>query len=101
MVRLYALHHIGRQVFEGYVGIAVKEVLSVDQQIAHAIAVDRDDAAGIQFHAGQTGYQLVEHGAFGEVEGIGVVHNGVALHHHHHAGCRNGGLVQRTRRPLE
>ena len=46
------------------------------------MTVHRDLPILRQRHAGQLSYERIKHGTLGEIEGIGIVDNGIAVHHH-------------------
>ncbi len=94
LVHLHLVHHIGRQVFERNSRVALEEVLTVDQQVAHEFPVHGDAAAVLYLHARQLFHQSVEHRSFRQLEGIGVVDQRVVLHHHHHLRGLHHGLFQ-------
>ena len=77
VVHLDVLHRIGRQVLECYLGVSGKEVLAVHHQTLNKLAVHLDLTV-LQLSTGQLGYQRVEHRAFGQLKGGGIVHDGIA-----------------------
>ena len=79
LIDLHVLDGVGRDVFEHEVVVAVKELLAVEQQRLHKLAVDLDLAVAVELHARQLRYQHIQHRPFGKLEGVGVVHDRVAL----------------------
>ena len=76
------VHRVGRQVLERCLGVALEEVAAVDQQVVNLLAVHLDLAVLVQLGAWQLAYQGIEHRPLGQVEGVGIVDDGVATHHH-------------------
>ncbi len=79
VIDLHLLDHVGGQVVEHDLAVFGEEVLAVKQQALHILAVDIDAAVVLQFHAGQLTDESVEHASLGELEGIGVEDERVAL----------------------
>ena len=77
VVDLHILHRIVGQVVEHYFVVAFEEVLSIERQVVHLLPVHVDVAIVFQFCTGHLTHQSVEHRAFGQVEGGGVVDHGV------------------------
>ena len=59
------------------------------------MSVDVNLASRLKLCAGKEADQLVEHRAGAQLEGIGVVDDGVAAHHHLQLGCRYDHFFQR------
>ena len=93
----HILHRIGRQVLEYQFAIALKEVLSVEQEIVHELAVVVDSSVALEFDARQLANQGVEHRAFRQLEQAGIVHDGVALMIETDARRLDGHLLQGLR----
>ena len=100
-VHLELLDGIVGQVVEHDFVVAFVEVLAVEEEVVHLSAVDVDFAVFLELSAGQLADKSVEHGAFGQVEGVGVVHDGVALVKHLDFGGRHHGFAQLAVRFLE
>ena len=91
LITRHVLHHIGRHVLQQQFAVAVEEVLPVQQHRVDGFPVHIDDAALLQRHARQFLDELVEHRAFCQIEGIGIIDERVAIHvelqlrrlHHH------------------
>ena len=79
---LHFVHHIGRQVFEGYPRVSLEEVLAVDEQVADSAPVYDDHAVVLQLRSRQLFDERIEHGALRKLEGVGIIYDGVPLHHH-------------------
>ena len=70
---LQLLHGVVGQVVEHDLILALEEVLAVQRQVVHLLAVDVDVAVFLQFCTRHLTDESVEHRAFGQVEGRGVV----------------------------
>ena len=89
-IYLDVVHHIARQVLQRNLGVTLEEVAPVDHQVVHKLAINKNLAV-LQFHTRQAAHQAIEHAALCQLEGIGIIDNGVAtivhldlrrLHHH-------------------
>ena len=103
------LYGVGRQVFEHELAVVAEELLAVEEQVVDELALVVDAAVALQLNAWQLTDEGVEHGAFGQDEGIGIIDNGVALVVELHTGGRNrhfgqhgrdGSQIERRQRPL-
>ena len=95
-IDFHVLHHIGGQVVECHLGIALEEIFAVDQQALHLAAIDEDLPVGLQSHAWQHGDELVKHGTRLQLEGVGMIDHRVAVHHHLNLCGRDRHLAQRV-----
>ena len=86
MVGLHLLHGVGRQVVEHHLVVALEEVLAVEQQFVDLLAMHQNATVVLQLHAVHLTDEGIEHGAVGNVEGIGIEGDGVAAIEHFHAG---------------
>ena len=97
LVGLHLVHRVGRQVLQGFLGVAVEEVAAVDEQRAHLPSVDFYHTV-LQCRPRQLADERVEHGTLGELEGRSVVDDCVALCDHldfgglHHQLVEHGGV---------
>ena len=96
-VHLELFDGVVRQVVEHDAVVALIEILAVEQEVVELAAVDKDFAIAVEGGAGQLADEVAEHGTFGQVEGIGVVHHGVAAHHHLDLRGLHQGLAQLMR----
>ena len=89
-IDLDGVHHIAWQIVQRNLGITLEEVAPVDHQVVHKLAI-HEYLAILQLHARQAAHQAIEHAALCQLEGIGVIDDGVAtvvhldlrrLHHH-------------------
>ena len=94
VVHLYLLHRVGRQVAQGHLRVAREELAAAHEQPADELAVVGDASALADAHAGQGLDQAGEHVAVRHLQGVGVVLDGVALHHHEDARGPHHGLAQ-------
>ena len=94
VVYLQVLHRIVGQVVEHELVLAAEEVLSVQEQVVDALSVDVDVAVLLQLGTRELSYQSVEHRTFGQVEGSGIVDDGVAAILYLHLGARNDHAVE-------
>ena len=78
VVHFHVLDRVGRQVFEHDGRFAFEKILSVEQQVFHVTPVDEDAPVVFQFHARKLADERTEHGAFGQLERVGVVGHRVA-----------------------
>ena len=75
---------------QGYFGVTVEEVLSINQQAADEVPVYRDAPALFQAHTGKLSDEFVKHGAFCQLESIGIIDERITFHHHHDSrGCHS------------
>ena len=88
------LDHVGGEVVEHDGAVFLEKVLAVEQEAFHLFPVDKDAAVVLQFRTGQLADEGIEHGTFLELEGIGVVDDGVAAHVELYLGGLDDGLVQ-------
>ena len=80
-INLHLVHHVGGQILQGHTRISAKEVFAIDQQTAHILPIDGDLAVA-QLEAREEFDEAVEHRAFGQLKGVGIVDEGVAFHDH-------------------
>ena len=73
------LDGVGGQVLEHELAVVAEELLAVEQQVVHELAFVVDASVRLHLHARQLTDECVEHGTFGQDEGVGVVDDGVAL----------------------
>ena len=97
LVDLYVLDGIGADVFEHDVVVAVHKLLAVEQERLDELAVDLYLAIAAKLGAGKLGDECVEHRAFGEIEGVGVVDDCVTLVVEFDFGGCDCDLVERDR----
>lgn len=88
------LDSVGGQVLKSHFGITLEEVLAVDEQFVDLAAVHLYHAVRRDRGARELAHEGVEHRAFAELEGSGVKHHRVALHHHLHARAGDGHFVE-------
>ena len=87
------LHDVGGQVLQHQLAVVPEELLAVEQQGIHKLALMVDASVRLQLHVRQLAQQSIEHGAFGQDEGIGIVDDGVAPVVELHFRGRNGHLL--------
>ena len=95
VVHLDVLHRVVRQVVEHHPVVALEEVGAVQRQVIHAPPVHQYLAVVLQRHARQLTDKSVEHRPLRHVEGIGVIHQRVAVPHQLHLRGRHHHLVER------
>ena len=100
VVDLHFLHSVGRQVVEHHGVVATEELLAVEQQALHELAVVVYLSVLLQFHAWHLLDEGIEHGAFSQLEGVGIVDQRVATIVEHHLRCRHLHLLQGVALPL-
>ena len=100
VVDLHFLHGVGRQVVEHHGVVASEELLAVEQQALHELAIVVDLSVLLQFHARHLLDEGIEHGAFSKLEGIGIVDQRVATIVEHHLRSRHLHLLQGVALPL-
>ena len=93
-VHLELLDGVVRQIFEHDAVVSLIEILAVEQEVVELAAVDKDFAIAVEGGAGQLADEVAEHGTFGQVEGIGVVNEGIALVVEFDFGGRHYGFAQ-------
>ena len=100
VVDLHFLHSVGRQVVEHHGVVATEELLAVEQQTLHELAIVVDLSVLLQFHARHLLDEGIEHGAFSQLEGVGIVDQRVATIVEHHLRSRHLHLLQGVALPL-
>ena len=93
----HVLHRVGRQVLEHELPTAFEEVLAVQQEVVHELAVVVDAPVALEFDARQLTEQGVEHRAFRQLELAGIIYHGVAPEVESDARCLDGHLLQGLR----
>ena len=71
------LHGVVGQVVEHYLVLSLEEVLTVQREIVHLLAVDIDVSVVLEFGTGHLTNQSVEHRTFWQVKGGGIIHQRV------------------------
>ena len=94
VVHLYLIHGVGGQILKSLFGVTLKEVAAVNEQRTHRLAVHLNHAFIIECGARHLPYKGIEHAALREFKGIGIVHDGVAVHHHLYLGGLHGNSIQ-------
>ena len=94
---LHLIDGIGRQILQGCLGVAGKEVFAIDEQTLNTSSVHFDFAITVQFCPRELCNQRIEHRAFSQFEGVGIEHDGVALHHHLDFRASNHHFVEQFR----
>ena len=105
-VNLHLFDRIERQILQHHLVPAFEEVLAVECEIIDLLAIDKDGAVVLQFHAWHLAHQRIKHGAFGQQECRGIIDDGVVLIDHldarsfdHHLvkgfGCGDGVTTDR------
>ena len=94
VIHLHVLHDVVRQVVEHYLVVALEEVLAVECQVIHLLPVDVDVAVALQFCPRHLAHQSVEHRPFRQVEGRGVIHDGVTTIGNLHLRACDGHTVE-------
>ena len=84
------------QVVEHHLVVALEEVLAVECQVVYLLAVDVDVAVVLEFGSRHLSDESVEHRSFRQVEGRGIVDDGVAAIGYLHLGARDDHLVERA-----
>ena len=79
LVELQFMNDIIGQVVEHDAVVAPEEFLSVEQQVVHPPAVHQNLPVRLQIAAGNAANEAAEHGAFGNVESIGIHLYGISL----------------------
>ena len=85
---------IGRQVLQSHLRIATEEIPAVDKQALDEPPVDKYLSVSRQPCPRQSGDECVEHAAFRQIEGVGIVHNRITAHHHLYLRSLDGHLLQ-------
>ena len=87
------LHRVGRQVLKQQFAVALEEGLAVQQEVVDELAVVIDAPVALHLHARNLAQQFVQYRALGQLEGIGIVHDGVPFIIESHARGRDGHLL--------
>ena len=82
LVNFQVLDGIIGQVLQEHFLVAAEEGAGAQQQFVHLASVDEDLAIGIHRHTFQLTDEVVEHRAFGEFEGRGIIDERVAAPEH-------------------
>ena len=91
---LQLVDHLGRDVFAGHSGVIAEELLAVDKDFLHFLAIGRDLAVTAHFHAGQTLQEVLDHGIGLGLIGIGIELYGVFLNDNRALDTHNNGLLK-------
>ena len=75
---LHLLHRVVGQILQHHLVLSLEKVFSVQGQIIDLTPIHLDFAIVVQFHPVHLTEQAIEHGAFGHIEGIGIIDEGVA-----------------------
>ena len=78
VIDLDILHGEVRQVVEHHPVLPLEEVLAVECQVVHLLAVDIDVAVVLQLRTRHLPDESVKHGTFGQVEGRSIIDDGIA-----------------------
>ena len=76
---LQLVNHLGRDVLAGYRGVVAEELLAVDENLFHLLAVGGDLAVTADLDAGQTLQEVLDHSVGLRLIGVGIELNGVLL----------------------
>ena len=82
VVGIHAFHDRGRQVLHRRLRIARHELLAVDEDFLHLLAVDGNLSVVAHLCTRQLSYQFLHHRAFRCTEGVGIIDERVFLQHH-------------------
>ena len=82
LIHLDGLDSIVGKVFQEYLAVASEETSLAKQQLIHLAAIDKDFTGLIHRHTGELLNHFVQHGAFGQIECIGIIHDGITLVEH-------------------
>ena len=88
------LHRVSGQVLQHQFAVTTEEVLAVQQQVVHELAVVVDSAVVMKLHARQLLQQPVEHGTLGQLQVRGVVDECVTFVIEAYAGGCDGHFSQ-------
>ena len=94
IINLYLAHSIRRQILQCHLRIAAEEIPAVDKQTLDEPPVDKYLSVSRQPCPRQSGDECVEHAAFRQIEGIGIIHNRITAHHHLYLRSLDGHLLQ-------
>lgn len=93
-IHLHVFYHVSGQVVEHNLIVSLEKVLAIEQQTFHLFAIDQNAAIALQFYPGELTYQGIEHGAFLQLEGIGIEYECIALAVKFHLGSRHRGFTK-------
>ena len=79
VVNLHRVYRVSGKILKHDCVVALEEVLAVEKKTLHKAAVHIYAAVGFQLHTGQLFHQGVEHGAFSQLESVGIIDKRVAL----------------------
>ena len=88
------LHGVGGQVLQEQLAVVAEELLAVEQQVVDELAVVVDAAVAPQLYTRQLADEGIEHRAFGQDKGVGIIYQGVALVVELHLRGRHDDLLQ-------
>ena len=94
IVELHVLDDGDRQVLQRRLHITEHELLTVEQDLLHLLAIHGDITILIHLSTRHTFDELLNGRAFRCTEGIRVIHQRVFLHHHLRSLCCDNGLFQ-------
>ena len=91
---LELIDHLGGNVLAGHSGVVAEELLAVDEDFLHLLAVGRDFAVAAHLDARQALEQVLDHGIGLGLIGVGIEFNGVLLDRDGALESHNHGLLE-------
>ena len=94
LIDLQVFHGVVRQVLHQHLLVSAEERARAQQQLVDLAPIDEDFALVVQRNARQLADEVVEHRTLGQLEGRGIVDEGVAAIVELHAGGRHHDFVE-------
>ena len=94
LIYLQVFHGVIGQVLHQHLLVSAEERARAQQQLVDLAPIDEDFALVVQRHAGQLADEVVEHRTLGQLEGRGIVDEGVAAIVELHASGRHHDFVE-------
>ena len=93
-IYLDGVYRVCRQVLQEYRIVTLEEILAIKQEALHKPTIDINAAIRLQFRTRQLLDECIEHGAFGKLEGISIIHQRITLVIEFHLGGRDCYFIQ-------
>ena len=95
---LQLVDHVHRQIFRRHLRVVGEKLFAIHQNFGHGLAVGRDLAVGIDFHARQALEQILDHGVGLCLVAVGIELHRVGHHLYRSLDAHGGHLAETYRR---
>ena len=94
VVGLDTIDDIGRQVFQGRLGVARHELFAFHKDLLHFLTINLNRTVVTDLSTRQSFYQFLNHRSLWSTEGIGIIDKGIGLQCHLRCMSRHCGTLQ-------